>query len=230
MARELRTRRGPGKLNRRKRKSPQTAWIIALAAGLGGLLLLGLVLAFTLGRGNHGDDVQSSSESKNGLSLLGGQSEAPAGWKVVSEPKYGVEVMMPNPPQHPVDSIIEDARSFYVSHSNDGVISYSILSKRIGHVAPENRQAELSKLVDARLQGWAGARILGRWWISLGDSPGVAVHVSGTNAQEKFRFFLIGDRQISQTIYVESGPFDTESTRRFFDSLRVDGLSVTQSK
>jgi hypothetical protein len=207
--------------------------MIALIGGLSGLAILVVVLALTLGGGKpDGDGSQEAASYVESQAPAGWkvasyeESQAPPGWKVISVADFGVELMMPDSSEYRVKLIVEDGKR-YLSRTHNGRIACRLECKRLGKMTPQDRQAALSKWVADSVHGWP--TIHGRWEISIGETPGVAIQLSEEGAKLKTRCFIVGDRMISQMVFVLSGDYDTESTRRFLDSLRVDGLSVTHT-
>jgi hypothetical protein len=194
---------------------------------------LGLVLAFTLGKGKQSGGTGSPSSSQIDQNTPDRQIQAPAGWKVVSAPEYGIEVLMPDSAKHPLKPDISKNGHVYQVRTKDGqwATTYTLSCERIKRYPVEKQKATLAALVDLRVSEWPGGKVRGRWWISIGDSPGLDVHIYQGHIEEKLRYFIVDDRLIRQSIYAEHDMITLDSeSRRFLESLRVDGLPFTGPK
>jgi len=131
-------------------------------------------------------------------------------------------VMMPGTPEEDVETSQRGEMRQYLVSSDDETIAYGVFYYDVGELPRKLSATEIDELFDASIAGfledWQEKNIVSENNISLGNVPGRAIEVEGSEGMFKMRLYWAAPRLYMVLVGSEQPEeFPTESDR-FFDS------------
>lgn len=143
-------------------------------------------------------------------------------WQKFSSEVGNFSVMMPGTPEEDAESNQRGEMRQYLISLEDETIAYGVFYYDVGELPRELTPTEIDELFDASVAGfledWEEKNIRSENNIYLGDIPGRAIEVEGSEGMFKMRLYWAAPRLYMILVGSEQPEkFPTESDR-FFDS------------